>query len=377
MTVFAYGFRTFFLLAALASPLALACWLAFLFLGHRPPGSLDPLLWHAHEMLFGFVGAMVAGFLLTAVPNWTGRPAPKGRPLVWLGLLWLAGRLAILGPSPQLAALVDLAFLPGLYLLILPPLIRHGEAKQRLFLPILLAFWAANGLVHLQAMGLASTAHWGLSLAVTVIVLLMTIIAGRVLPFFTQAALGSVPRRSAPLDAFCILLVALMPLMDHLSPPSALVAGWALSASLAHGIRLVGWYDRRIWRVPLLWILHLGYAWIAVGFVLRGGAALNWWAQAPSLHAFTAGAMGSLGLGIMARAALGHTGRPLQPARLTVGAFAMLQAAALLRVMGPLIEMPRVWAYAAPGLMWCGAFLLYLWVYLPILTSPRVDGKPG
>jgi uncharacterized protein involved in response to NO len=377
MNVFAYGFRTFFLLAGLASPLALACWLAFLFQGHRLPGHLDPLLWHAHEMLFGFVGAMVAGFLLTAVPNWTGQNAASGRPLMLLGALWIAGRLLALGPSPELSALVDLAFLPALFTILFPPLLRSAAPPQKLFLPVLSALWVANLLFHLQALGYAATARWGLSLAVTVILLLITMIGGRVIPFFTRAALGNEPTRNSAGEVVCLALVAALPVMNHLSVPPAVIAAWGFSTALAHGLRCWGWSDRRLWKVPLLWVLYLGYGWMVLGFFLRGGAALGWWPESAALHAFTAGAMGSLGLGIMARASLGHTGRPLLPARTTVLSFALLQVAALLRVTGPLLGLHRVWAFALPGTLWCLSFLLFLWVYGPILTQPRADGRPG
>lgn len=377
MTVFHYGFRIFFLLAGLASPLALACWLAFLFLGHHLPGHLDPLLWHAHEMLFGFVAAMIAGFLLTAVPNWTGEKAPSGRPLMLLAGLWLAGRLLALGPSPALSAVVDLAFLPGLFCLLFPPLWRRGAAPQKLFMPVLLALWVADLLFHLQSLGVAVTARWGLSLAVAVVLLLITMIGGKVIPFFTRSALGSEPRRVAWLEPLASLTVVLLPLGDHLGLPAAIVAGWGFVAAAVHAVRLWGWSDRGLWRHPLLWILYCGYGWMVLGFFLRGGAALDWWPPSSALHAFTAGAMGSLGLGIMARASLGHTGRPLQPASWTVLAFALLQVSALLRVAGPLLDWPRQVAFALPGSLWCLAFVLFLVVYTPILTSPRLDGRPG
>lgn len=377
MPVFAYGFRIFFLLSGLLAPLALVCWLAFLFFGHRLPSHIDPFIWHAHEMLFGFTGAMVAGFLLTAVPNWTGEKAAHGAPLGFLAALWIASRVLLVGPWTTLASVVDLAFLPCLFLLLFPPLLRKGERKILIFVPVLVTLWIGNLMMHLQMLGWAVTARTGITLAVTVILLLLTMISGRILPFFTTVALGGEARRWAWVDGLAVLGTLAYPFVELASVRPEMVVCWGAITGSAHLLRLWGWSRPGVFRMPLLWVLYTGYGWLIIGFYLRAASALGWVDHSAALHAFTVGSMGVMGLGVMARASLGHTGRPLQPARLTVFSFLILNVSALLRVLGPTLDWPREMSYALPGVLWCLAFIFFLWVYAPILLSPRADGKPG
>lgn len=364
--VLAKGFRPFFLLGSWYGALAVLLWLAqYLGLFSWRPG-LDPMLWHGHEMLFGFTAAVIAGFLLTAVPNWTGRPTPVGAPLGGLVALWVLGRAAALTslvPAP-LAAVLDLAFLPALALALATPLLGAGKLSNLVFLPILAVFTLSNGLIWSDQLGwTTATAMSGLNLGLFCILMMIAVIGGRVVPFFTRAALPESPSRSWPwverVALWSLPLVAFWPLV-----------GWLAAA--AHIVRLVGWYDRRIGKVPLLWVLQGGYAWLPVGLVLRAAGASAF----PSLHALTVGCIGMLVLGMMARVALGHTGRPLAPPRAVVLAFALVAVAAVLRTFGPLVWPSPVWA-AASGCLWSLAFGLYGWVYFPILTRPRVDGKAG
>ncbi|MCL5060133.1 MAG: NnrS family protein [Candidatus Thermoplasmatota archaeon] len=378
---FALGFRPFFLSAGFYAVLMMALWLLVL-RGGLDIENLSPPVWHGHEMLFGFAMAVIAGFLLTAAQNWTGIRTPSGPPLAALFLLWLAGRLVFLIPGlpAELVALVDLAFLPVLALTLAWPIMKARQLHNYPFPVMLLALTAANALVHGDALGWTSdTASLGLHLAAYVVVTMIVVMGGRVIPSFTDNKLRTRARRwktieiLAPLATLAALLAALI---APVSPVTALLA--ALAAGV-HFIRLAGWYTHQFWSVPLLWILHLGYAWIALGFALLALAAAGLDAAAGSaLHAFTAGGIGTLTLGMMARVSLGHSGRMLEPAPLMTWAFVAINLAALIRVALPLffptISMPGM---AASGLLWMTAFGLFAAIYTPILLRPRIDGKPG
>lgn len=377
---FALGFRPFFLAAGVLAVLLMAMWLGVL-RGALVPGEHSPLDWHGHEMLFGFTVAVIAGFLLTAVRNWTGLATPAGLPLAILFGVWLAGRLVWALPNlpPLAVALVDLAFLPLLAIVLARPILHARQFNNLAFPALLLALAAANALVHLETFDLARTASLGLYGAASMVVMILVIVGGRVIPNFTDNKLGSRARRWSPLEELLpwLTLAALLGwLVAPASLPAALLA--ALAAAL-HGIRLAGWYTSRIWEVPLLWILHLGYAWIVLGFALFALAATGFaQAQSSALHAFTAGGIGVLTLGMMARVSLGHTGRLLEPPAVMSWAFVAINLAALVRVVPPLL-MPAMTtpAMLSSGLLWMVAFGLFVFVYAPMLLRPRVDGKPG
>lgn len=378
---FALGFRPFFLAAGLYAVVLMALWLLALRRGVYL-GELSPLVWHGHEMVFGFAVSVIAGFLLTAAQNWTGIRTPSGRPLAALFLLWLAGRVSFLVPGipPGLVAAIDLSFLPVLALALARPILRAKQLHNYPFPVMLLALTAANALVHGEALGWTSaTAKPGLYLAVYVIVTMIVVMGGRVIPSFTDNKLQTRARRwkaierLAPVATLAALIAALI------APVSNVTALLAAGAATVHAIRLAGWYTSRYWSVPLLWILHLGYAWVALGFALLALSAAGLGATAVSaLHAFTAGSIGSLTLGMMARVSLGHTGRLLEPAPVMLRAFVLVNLAALFRAVLPLLipgVYPQLMATAA--LAWIAAFGLFVLVYAPILLRPRVDGKPG
>jgi len=379
--LFALGFRPFFLAAGIYAVLMMALWLLVL-RGSIAPGNLSPLVWHGHEMLFGFAVAVIAGFLLTAAQNWTGIRTPSGAPLAALFLLWLVGRLGFLVPGlpAGLVALVDLAFLPVLALVLAWPIMKAKQLHNTPFPIMLLALTAANALVHLDGLGWTSgTASLGLHLAAYVVVTMIVVMGGRVIPSFTDNKLQTRARRwkiieqLVPVATLGALLAALI------APDSLVTALLAALAAAVHAIRLAGWYTNKFWSVPLLWILHLGYAWIALGFALLALSAAGLGAAAGSaLHAFTAGGIGVLTLGMMARVSLGHTGRMLEPVPLMTLAFVAINLAALIRVALPLV-FPEAYAMgmAAAGLVWMAAFGLFAAIYAPILLRPRVDGKPG
>jgi uncharacterized protein involved in response to NO len=380
MALFALGFRPFFLAAGVYAVLLMGLWLAVL-QGSLSLGALPSPIWHGHEMLFGFAVAVIAGFLLTAAQNWTGIPMPSGRPLAALFLLWLAGRLGFLLPGlpAGLVALVDLSFLPLLALALALPIHRAKQLHNYPFPILLLALTAANALVHLQALGWTSTARLGLYLATYVVVAIMVVMGGRVIASFTDNKLGTRARRW-PLIERLVLPITLGALLAALIAPDSLVTALltAITATV-HAVRLTGWYTRKYWAVPLLWILHLGYAWITLGFVLLALSAAGMGAAAVSaLHAFTAGGIGVLTLGMMARVSLGHTGRLLEPAPVMTLAFVAINLAALVRVLLPLF-FPAAHApgMAMAGLLWMAAFGVFVVVYAPKLLRPRADGKPG
>jgi uncharacterized protein involved in response to NO len=380
LALFALGFRPFFLAAGLYAILLMVLWLLVL-QDRLDFGVLSPFVWHGHEMLFGFTVAVIAGFLLTAAQNWTGIRTPSGTPLFLLFLLWLAGRLSFLVPGlpAEGVALIDLAFLPVLALVLAWPILKAKQLHNYPFPIMLLALAAANALVHLEALGQADTASLGLHLATYVVVAMMVVMGGRVIPSFTDNKLNTRARRWKAIEILVPVATLGALIAALIAPYSLVTAMLATVATAVHAIRLAGWYTVKFWSVPLLWILHLGYAWIVLGFALMALSAAGVAAAAVSaLHAFTAGGIGVLTLGMMARVSLGHTGRLLESAPVMTRAFVAINFAALLRVALPLI-FPGVYAQSmvASGLAWVAAFGLFVVVYAPMLLRPRVDGKPG
>jgi uncharacterized protein involved in response to NO len=379
------GFRPFFLLAAIFASTIVPAWILVLAGLARAAGYVDATSWHAHEMVLGFTVAVIAGFLLTAVGNWTQRETLVGGPLLGLSILWVLGRLAMLfgGVIPRaLVALVDLAFLPALIVVLARPLIAAKNRRNFVMLGVLGALFAANVIVHLEALGLAphGAAQHAVFVAVDVVAVVILLIAGRVFPMFTRNATGRTTIRSTPaLDLVTVAAMSALTVIDAIAPESpagAAAAGCVGVLSLARAARWGTWHTARH---PLLWILHAGYAWLALGLVLRALARV-----VPAIptsiatHAITVGAIGSLTLGMMARVSLGHTGRPLVTPRPVTWAFGAITAAAVSRVIAPLVA-PR-WYFpelAAAGALWTLAFLLFLWAYGGVLVSPRADGRPG
>jgi len=378
--LFALGFRPFFLGAGIFAVLLIALWLVF-YRGNFPLALfIPPAQWHAHEMIFGFTGAVIAGFLLTAVQNWTGMRTPSGMPLALLFMLWLAGRLTpfVPGSPSELYALIDAALFPAVMIAIAHPILRAKQLRNAAF-PLMLAMLTiSNLLVHAEWLGYAHTAHIGFVLAIYMIVLMMVVMGGRVIPSFTDGKLRTQAKRwkavewLAPATTLATLAAVLV---LPVSPFTALIAA---AAAAVHAVRLAGWYTSKYWSVPLLWVLHLGYGWIVVGFMLTALGALDMIAPSLALHAFTAGAIGTLTLGMMARVSLGHTGRMLEPAKIVHLAFGLITLAAAIRVCWPIV-MPGTYAAAilVSSLFWMAAFAIFVFVYAPILIQPRVDGKPG
>lgn len=382
--LFALGFRPFFLLAGVFAVLLMALWVPIFEGGFALETYYGQIGWHSHEMIFGYTAAVIAGFLLTAVRNWTEIPTPSGTRLAGLAALWLLGRLAPFFPAALAAgwviALIDISFLPALGVAIGIPLARSGQKRNLIFLPLLAAFFAANFLIHLEILGYAgNVAGRGTLLALNLILVLIVIMGGRVIPFFTERALqGVVPKRWPVVEKLSPLSVIVFLLVEVVFPNSLLSGLFAALAGVTNGIRLWGWFTWRYWSVPLLWVLHLGYGWVVVGFCLKALAALGFISPQFTNHAFAVGAIGVLTIGMMARVSLGHTARPLKAAPATAVAFGLVNLAALVRGLLPsifLAWLPQLVMLA--GALWIAAFLIFIVVYTPILIQPRVDGRPG
>jgi uncharacterized protein involved in response to NO len=379
------GFRPFFLLAAAFAVAIVPLWLLVLSGILPPPAYLDGVSWHAHEMVFGFVVAVVAGFLLTAVGNWTQRETSVGKPLLALAGLWLAGRV-VMGLSawlpPALVALVDLAFLPALLVVLAGPLVAAKNRRNFVVLAIVAGFLIANVCMHLEPLGAlpAGSARQASLVSVDLVLLLITIIAGRVFPMFTRNATGVTSIRSVPwLDALAIAAVGGLTLLDVVAAASPLRGALSGVAGVLACARAAHWGLQYSLKQPLVWILHAGNAWLALGLMLRALAELGGVGVASlATHALTVGAIGSLTLGMMARVALGHTGRMLVASPAITFAFFAINLAALVRVFLPLWAPHWYFAVlAATASLWVAAFGTFFVVYAPVLTSPRVDGKPG
>ena len=377
--ILSIAFRPFFLSAALFTSVSLLLWVAWL-LGWASPNPALPMpLWHGHEMLFGVTMAVVIGFVLTAAQNWTGRTTTTPGLLALLVSLWWAARAGFLFPAVVplwLTTTLDLILLPIVAILMARVLIATRNRRNYALLLILCAFAVLNGLTHLAFHGLIPIhlMHRAMDTTLLLIAVLLVFMGGRVIPFFTARRLPTVdPRRWPALDWTATILAALCcvaVLVAGRHPDLALLFFLAATVNLA---RLLAWRPWRVLQEPMLWVLHLGYAWIPVGFLLLGlhlvGAPLGWSAGA---HVIAAGALGTLAIGMMSRVALGHTGRPLQAPPLMHAGFVVLSIAVILRLVAALApNLPLVLALS--GLLWAGAFLLYALVFTPIFLRPAVD----
>jgi uncharacterized protein involved in response to NO len=382
-----YGFRPFFLAAGLAAALLIPWWAASYAFGVPLGTGWPPSLWHGHEMLFGFILAAVAGFLLTAVPSWTGARGFAGWPLAIAAGLWLLGRLAVASSAywpVGVVAAIDLAFLPVLAALVAPPLVR-ARNRNTPVLAVLAALWVSNASFYwMLARHDAGAALHALIIGIDIVLLLVTVIGGRIVPAFTASALkqrgiqGAV-RASSSMTVLAVAAMIAVIAGDLLVPDGIASAAIAAAAALVQAARLAEWHTLKTLRQPLVWVLHLAYVWLPVGLALKaialfaGSAPAAFW-----LHALTIGAAATMILAVMTRAALGHTGRPLEVDPVITLAYLLLTAAALVRVFGlaflPL-SYPEVILVAA--LLWTAAFALFVLIYAPMLLAPRIDGKSG
>jgi uncharacterized protein involved in response to NO len=335
---FALGFRPFFLLAGLYAAMGLSHWVMKFIRGVMGGNYYGAIGWHSHEMLFGYAGI----------------DTPRGTPLALLAGLWLASRLLAWWPAVPgwLLAPVDLAFLPLFAVAVAYPVMRAKHWKSLVFPALILAMAGGNLLVHLEALDIAgATARAGILLALYMVLAIMVVMGGRVIPFFTEKGVpGASPVTRPWLEHIVTPLVVLLGLALAVEAPSAVTGLLALLAGVAHGLRLAGWYAATVWRYPMIWVLQLGYAWIVAGFLLQAAASQGLISPFIALHALTAGGIGMLTLGMMARVTLGHTARNVnEPAGLVVVAFILLAAAVPVRVILP-------WLFPAQTIWWLGIF---------------------
>jgi len=366
VALFDLGFRPFYLLAGAYAALAVPLW-AMQYAGWLPGPNI---LWHAHEMIFGYAFAVIAGFLLTAVRAWTGRATPTGTVLAAIAGLWLLAR-ALAFISLPLAAWTGVLFALAVAWGIGHPLVAAGNRRNYFFILLVLGLGAAGVVVQ-------SYPQLGLALGLDGVLFVMTVVAGRVIPAFTNNAVpGAGARRNTWLE-FCALGSILLLIAADASQRTELAAGFALLAAALHAARLALWAPLKTLRRPILWILHLSYAWIVVHLALRGFTGFGFLPYALGTHALTVGAIGGLTLGMMTRTARGHTARPLQAGRAEIAAYLLVQLAAVARVFVPLAApAAAVGATLASALFWCAAFAVFTAAYFPILARPRLDGQPG
>jgi uncharacterized protein involved in response to NO len=378
-----YGFRPFFLGAALFAGLAVVTWVV-LFAGQAQSGFLYLAReWHVHEMLFGYLPALIAGFLLTAMPNWTDRMPLRGVPLLLLFLLWLGGRLLMVFPwaGATTAAVVDGAFLVLLATYVWREIMAAGS-WDRAPIGILVSLYAcANMLFHEAALRGAPT-DLPERLALSVMTLMLTVIGGRLAPTFSREYLADrkiapLPVVFSPVDGVAIVSVLVGVITWVLQPESVGAGAMLLVAGVASVVRLLRWGGWRTWREPLVLILHIGYGWVGLFLVALGASILGiGFSTANAVHVLTTGAMGTMTLAVMTRASLGHTGRPRHADRLTVAMYLLVNIGALLRIFSPNPVTPTALTHAMLGLSalgWSGAYLLFALHYGRYLVRPSLD----
>ncbi len=374
------GFRPFYLLTALLACLSVPVWVAA-FLGYMPLQlPMSALLWHGHEMLFGFAAGVVAGFLLTAVRAWTGLNTARGPLLAVLALLWLAARVAALCAPYAVFAVIDMLFLPAVAVVLLRVLLQAGNKRNIPLISLLLLMSVANlcfHLIELQVIALDPLLPLYAELAL--IVMVVSVMTGRVVPMFTRNVTpGLVINTSRRFELGLLAATAIALLLWVGSAPTVLVVAACAVAALLHAIRLYRWSPWVTLKRPILWVLHLSYAWMPIGFAMLAGARLGWLGQTFAVHALTVGVIGGLIIGMVTRTARGHTGRPLQATRGETIAYALVLLATVVRVVLP-VMVPQLYprALEISATFWALAFAIYLVIYTPWLFRSRLDGKDG
>lgn len=372
------GFRPFFMMAAGYSVLSLVFWVGIqMGIWDAPEVTGDPVLWHAHEMIYGFVMAVVAGFLLTAVANWTGGAPVRQLHLLILCILWLGGRIVMhaSGLPVWLVGIVDCSFIPALAISLSLPLIKNRNVRNFIFLGILTVLFICNIVFFVMQERLP------LHIALLTIVTMISLVGGRIIPAFTVAGLRRIglvvyQQEQTMLDRLCLFFMAALMAVFMVLGPETIAAGTvAFTAGVLQLLRLRNYHVLKALKEPMLWILHAGFGWLVLGLFMLGFYGYGFGTLSIALHALTAGCIGSMCIGMMCRVTLGHTGRNLIAKPVTKLIFILMQITAFLRVGGPLFfpQHYMLWI-GSSGVLWAVCFALYLPVYIPMLVKPRPDG---
>ena len=378
--IFQNSFRPFFIAAGIWATLAVPFWLLNYFGIMIVIDNFNILLWHQHEILYGFVAAAIAGFILTAIPNWTGRLPIKNKPLAILVFLWILGRVGFLTTAifgTITTSLMDLPFLIVLVLVIMREIV-SGKNWRNLPVIILISFFTlGNILVHLQIHEIIDSAELGMRLSTFVLSILLALIGGRIVPSFTrnwlaQNKANKFPRPFGNFDKISLISLVVFVFAQVIIPHHQATSLLALLAGLLHGIRFIRW---KVWMTlaePLIWILHVGYMWLCVALVLIGLSGLtDFVPYTSSYHALTVGAFSTMILAVMTRASLGHTGRTIKATLGTTTIFIFITIAAILRVYEPFINESGSLILSLSGIFWTLSFALFIFIYFPILIQPR------
>ncbi|MDQ6987707.1 MAG: NnrS family protein [Mariprofundaceae bacterium] len=384
--LFRLGFRPFFLAGGIFSVIVMAIWMADLVAGMNIiPANTSPMFWHAHEMIYGYALAIIAGFLLTAVKNWTGIQTLHGTALKLLLLCWLLARIAALipGPNALLAAIVlDNVFIALLAIALSVPVIRAKLWKNMAVISKVYFLLIGNIVYALGLLGIfADGQRIGIFIGLYMILSLILVLSRRVIPMFIERGVGYQVSLQNHLwvDISGFLLFLAFAICDIFLAQPALTAWLAATLFILHSIRLYGWHTHGIWKKPLLWVLYLAYAWIILGFGLKFAAFMVGIPSSLALHAFAVGGIGMMTLGMISRVSLGHTGRNImQPPSALAPIFCMLFVAAWIRVLFPLLFSGHylLWIGLSQAL-WIAAFAWFVYIYAPILIRPRLDGRWG
>lgn len=378
-----YGFRPFFLLSGLWAAFAMAVWV-FLLAGRDPlPIAFAPTDWHAHAFIFGYLSAVIAGFLLTAVPNWTGRLPVVGWPLAGLVGLWLLGRLAVLigaGWPAWVVAMLDLALPVALIAFLAREIITGRNWRNLPVLGLLTLFAVANGLFHIEAAIGPAQDGYGLRLGLAAVLMLIALIGGRIVPSFTRNWLAKrnatrLPVAFSRADGAVLGLTGIALLAFVTVPYGGVTASLCVGAGLANLWRLTRWQGWQTGPEPLVWVLHAAYALLALGFVSVGASALDLMAQSGARHVWLAGAVGLMTLAVMTRASLGHAGLPLTASRPVAALYLALIGAMFARLLAGFAP-AEVWLMHLSAGLWILAFGGFSLLYWPILTRPKRAAKP-
>jgi uncharacterized protein involved in response to NO len=378
-----YAFRPFFLFNGGFAMVVMLLWV--MALHGVGPSSLpaDTLMWHGHEMLVGFAMAAIAGFVLTAVATWTDRPPLSGGPLGLLVAAWLTGRCAMLlaGLLPSwLVGLLDLVFPILLIIFVGREIVGGGSRRNYPIIGIMVLLALLNVVYHLGLSQLIPGAdRLAVYLLIHLVLVLITVIAGRIVPNFSANWLRArgqtrLPINNTAIDRTTILLTLITGVAASVAPASVITGVLALAAALMHGLRLSRWRGLATSKEPLLFVLHVAYLWMPVGYVLTACSVFGWlFPPTAALHALTMGGVGSMILAVTTRVALAHTGRPLHAARLTVIAYCVFTVAVVVRVLSPLSDSGSLALIDLSALGWIVTFTIFSWVYWPVLTGSRVD----